>query len=412
MLSSDSALDLLTKAFSESQDHLLAISALGHARGHHFEFEQLLVFLSEQARGILGAKAVFLAILLNSQAPLLVSSPSNHFNIEKIIPLLNCKNNSLAAIQIIQLEEDSPVYVLDQKIKGKGRIKLGFQVDIPKSALTPTLSLAQTISEQARIQIENVLLHKELLAQAKFKTEMEAARQMQASLLPKNIPPSQETGLDIAVHFKPASLVGGDFYDLDTHINGVVAFAIGDISGKGLPASLLMAMTLNALRNAFRFISNPTPTKILAQVNQGMYDDFTQACAFATVFAGSYNMNKRQLSYGNAGHSPVIFCPSEGQASLLEADGTALGVLLENVCETHTLYLHPDDILLIGTDGFSEAENSSGEMFGYENLLRLIEKCRSQPSQGIINCFVDAINKFASGHIQSDDQTLMVIKAV
>ena len=119
MLSSDSALDLLTKAFSESQDHLLAISALGHARCHHFEFEQLLVFLTEQARGILGAKAVFLAILLNSQAPLLVSSPSNHFNIEKVIPLLNCKNNSPAAIQIIQLEEDSPVYVLDQKIKGK-----------------------------------------------------------------------------------------------------------------------------------------------------------------------------------------------------------------------------------------------------------------------------------------------------
>jgi len=407
---SSSVLDLLAEAFSEAQDQLLAISALSQITAQQFDLEQLLPILVKQAKQILNAEAVFMMVDINNQPPLLVDFPINYFNPKEIVPLINAAHESLDAFQVIRIMDSAPIYILDQKIRGTGQIKLGFQIDTPKTALSPTLNLAQTITDQAKIQIENSFLHEELITQAKLQAEMEAARQMQASLLPESIPPSTETGLDMAIHFQPASKVGGDFYDLISQPHSGAIFAVGDISGKGIPAALLMSMTLNALRNGVRFIENPTPKKILAQVNQNMYDDFTRAGGFATVFIGSYDAHKGELSYGNAGHSPVIFCPANGDPRLLVADGTALGILPESLCESQILNFRPGDILVVGTDGFSEAENPLREMFGYNKLLHLVEELRHSSAQAIKDGFVKAINQFSSGYLQSDDQTLLVIK--
>ena len=131
---------------------------------------------------------------------------------------------------------------------------------------------------------------------------------------------------------RPALQVGGDFYDYFVSAKTIgrpFTFAVGDVSGKGLSAALLMAMTRTNLRgNALR-TADCTPETILARANEDLYDDFTEVGMMATVLVGQYDPASGMLSYANAGHSPVILCPAGGPARLLEADGPAMGVLPE-----------------------------------------------------------------------------------
>jgi len=407
-----SELDNLAEALSETQDQLLAISTLAQPAEHQFDLEVLLSSIARQAQQILVAQAVFLSIIQESEMPFLVDQPSEYFNPLQIIPQIENNQPQQDTYQVLDLPESTPVYVLMRHIRGKGYLSLGFVVDIPQTELNPTLKLAQIIADQAQIHADNILLHQEILSQAQLQTEMEMARQMQASLLPKKAPDCSGIGLQVGVYFNPASLVGGDFYDLSVKPQGKLNFSVGDLSGKGLPAAIMMSMTLNTIRSKTRFLKNPTPQKILDRVNQDMYDDYTEAGAFATVFIGTYEANSRVLHYGNAGHSPVIFCPAGESAYLLEADGTALGVLPDSMSQSHQLLLKSGDILVVGTDGFSEAENAHGGMFGYEGLLRKVDELGSLAAQEIAEGLVSSIHQFVDGHPQSDDQTLLVLKAI
>ena len=128
--------------------------------------------------------------------------------------------------------------------------------------------------------------------------------------------------------------------------------------------------------------------------------------------SGCYDPDNRQLSYANAGHAPVIYCPAGGAATLLEADGPAAGVLPFNLCENFTLSFQPGDILVVATDGFNEAVHASGEMFGYERLLTLVEKLAHLSAESIATWVYEQVQQFTDGCEQSDDQTLVILKGV
>jgi sigma-B regulation protein RsbU (phosphoserine phosphatase) len=248
------------------------------------------------------------------------------------------------------------------------------------------------------------------LALTSLKSELEMARRVQLSLLPQNTPPVD--GLDIWVASKPASLVSGDFYDFFEPLNRTFTFTVGDISGKGLPAALLMSLIHNVLRDASQSLAGSTPELVLSRANTRVYDDFVRAGMFATVFCGQYDQDHQELLYANAGHSPVIFYESCGKARLLQADGTALGVLPESHSRDQHLKLQKGDIVVVATDGLSDAFNLQGERFGYDRLLGWVEMLASRGSQDIVNGLFSAVEEFSAGASQTDDQTVFVMRCV
>ena len=288
---------------------------------------------------------------------------------------------------------------------------LGLWLNLPAAALSPTLKLARSIAEQAGAQLEIAVLHEQLVAQARLQAEMELARQVQLDLLPHRTP--SVAGLDIHGVSRPALQVGGDFYDYFVSAKTIgrpFTFAVGDVSGKGLSAALLMAMTRTNLRgNALRTM-DCTPETILARANQDLYDDFTEVGMMATVFVGQYDPAAGTLSYANAGHSPVILCPAGGPARLLEADGPAMGVLPDSLSSNETIPFGPGDILVVATDGFNEERNDQGEFYGIERLLRHVEVLASYPASDIAKALLAAVEQFSTGTMQDDDQTVVVLK--
>jgi sigma-B regulation protein RsbU (phosphoserine phosphatase) len=177
-----------------------------------------------------------------------------------------------------------------------------------------------------------------------------------------------------------------------------------------MPAALLMTMTRTMLRSKAKSLSTFTPEVVVFYANEDMYDDFTDVGMFATVFIGQYWPVSRQLMFANAGHSPVIYCPAGGPSRLLEADSPPIGVLPASECRNQTLVLRPDDVLVVATDGFSEARNGADTSFGYERLLGLVESLATRSAQGIVDGLFEAVHDFESGHAQEDDRTLIVVK--
>jgi sigma-B regulation protein RsbU (phosphoserine phosphatase) len=204
--------------------------------------------------------------------------------------------------------------------------------------------------------------------------------------------------------------VGGDFFDYIHEKGRPLTCIVGDVSGKGMPAAMLMAMTLTALRGKSHTMEDASPDARFARTNEALYNDFTEVGMFATVFVSQYDPEKRRLAFVNAGHSPVIYRPAGGAATMLEADGVPVGVLPVSLCEQQAVSLGPGDLLILGTDGFSEAANNSGEMFGYDRLLALADQLAGHSAQEIHDQLYTRIRQFAAGHAQDDDQTLMVLK--
>lgn len=279
----------------------------------------------------------------------------------------------------------------------------------PDGFSSPDIKLAHGIAEQLGAQLENTLIHQDTIEQMRMKTEMELAQQVQVRLLPHEAP--QVKGLDVFAGTKPALQVGGDFFDfIPLTGNDSFMFTVGDVSGKGLPAALLMAMTRTVLRSKARMLQHPSPQGILTHANEDMYDDFTEVSMFATVFVGQYHPDKGALMFSNAGHSPVIYRPFNGSAQLIEAEAPALGVLDFSLAENREVQFQSGDLLVVATDGFNEARNLNGEMFGYQHLLELVDSLAYRPAREIAEELYAAVNAHEANRSQDDDQTIIVLR--
>lgn len=239
--------------------------------------------------------------------------------------------------------------------------------------------------------------------------ELQYVARIQLQLLPHKLPTI--AGLELYAHSRPARQVGGDFYSLDRHATGQYVLTIGDVSGKGMQAALLMTVVrtiVRALVNAYPQFTEPRFT--LHRTNMHLYEDFTDVGMFATIFVCSYNPTTRLLTYANAGHSPVFYCPACGPAQLLHAEAPPVGVLPVLSLESVTMSFAPGDILVMATDGLGEAHNMKGELFGYKRLATLIESLRQKSAQEITEALFDAVKRFAAGCDQYDDQTVLIVK--
>jgi len=232
------------------------------------------------------------------------------------------------------------------------------------------------------------------------------ARVVQCGLLPQERPPLET--LDYAGHCIQASMLGGDYYDFLDLGPGEVGFVLADVSGKGIPAALLMASLQGSLQSQFGKVSDDLPN-MLASLNLHLHKH-TASQRYATLFFGRYCDANRTLLYVNCGHNPPLLLRKGGAVQRLNATATVLGLFSDWVCSVATVQLETGDVLSMYTDGITETTGHEGEDFGEARLLETLHKYQDLEPAQILQNVEDAVDQFRSGE-QEDDLTLVIARA-
>jgi sigma-B regulation protein RsbU (phosphoserine phosphatase) len=242
----------------------------------------------------------------------------------------------------------------------------------------------------------------EIRAKQSRRQEMQAAATIQNSILPPPLARSGPTeAIDLHAEMHPAREIGGDFYDFFLIDDEHLALTLADVSGKGIPAALFMAVSRTVLRAgggvgdmAARMVA---ANKLLATENA--------ACMFVTTFHAVLNLKTGILSYCNAGHNPPYVLRAEGGSETLKATGIPFGVMEDMPYRIDEVTLNPGDALFVYSDGISEAFNPEGEEFGTGRLEAALAAAHGQSANAIVGRVLDDTTAFANGADQSDDIT-------
>ena len=316
-----------------------------------------------------------------------------------------------AGAPIAGLEPLSPELVLPLSSKKE---LLGFITLGPKKSEEPyspgDAALLRTVASQTGLALENSRLSEAIAGEvAKRETlhrEIEIAREVQQRLFPQNLP--HVAALEYAGHCRPASGVGGDYYDFLALSSGRLGLAIGDISGKGIPAALLMA-SLQASVRGQSIGADAGVALLMANVNKLVYDA-SPANRYATFFYAQYDSATRRLIYSNGGHNPPMILRG-GSVIRLDKGGPPVGLFRPARYEQDEIQIEPADLMVLFTDGISEAENEAQEEWGEEALEKTARACDGRPPSDVIADIMAAADAFAAGAPQHDDMTVVIARA-
>jgi sigma-B regulation protein RsbU (phosphoserine phosphatase) len=239
------------------------------------------------------------------------------------------------------------------------------------------------------------------------KAELEIARNIQESLLPASLP--EVNGMDIAARAVPATEIGGDFYDVITLPGGRAGLLIADVSGKGVPAALFMALSRTVVRaNA---LWHARPKEVITDANRMIAKDASSGM-FVTLFYAALDPAKQELTFVNAGHNPPMLAREGEPVRELGITGIALGALENASYEERTVQLNAGDVLVLYTDGVTEAVNDRDEQFGVDRLKETIRVSAGADAGRLVDRIVQDVTAFASATPQYDDITLMVLRVI
>jgi serine phosphatase RsbU (regulator of sigma subunit) len=269
------------------------------------------------------------------------------------------------------------------------------------------LQLLSAVGMQIAVTLERARLYELAEAQrARLERELKMARAVQASLLPHRLP--DIPGFSLACAWHSAHEVAGDFYDIFPLADGRWGIVIADVSDKGAPAAMYMVLARSLIRaNAGQ---TPSPAATLMQVNRALIEQ-SSAEMFVTVFYGILDLATRTLVYAIAGHNPPIMRRASAPATIeqLPASGPMIGLFNEVKLIDATLSFAPGDMLVMHTDGLTEASNADAELFGDERLIQIIQAHPATSAQELLDAVMAQASTFAAGAPQSDDITLLVI---
>jgi len=276
------------------------------------------------------------------------------------------------------------------------------------TSLAGQLALAiKLFDERKAHDIEKSAKNAALLKNAAVLHEMEIAKQIQQSLLPEH--PPEITGIQIATLSVSADHVGGDYYDFFMTGNRCIDAVIADVSGHNVGAALIMVETRSVLRAQVN-ISN-SPAEILSSLNSLLMSDLTRAELFISMFYIKYDAETQWLTYSNAGHNhPLLYQSSQGKCRQLDAEGMIIGVKENSSFENRSIMLNAGDILLLYTDGVTEAASGDDELFGIERLEILLAQTHGESLQRIIDHIYQEVVSFSGGQALSDDVTMIVLR--
>jgi sigma-B regulation protein RsbU (phosphoserine phosphatase) len=261
----------------------------------------------------------------------------------------------------------------------------------------------ETLSAEAALAIENARLYREALDKAKIDQELKVAAAIQQSLLP----PGEHNGefFTAFAASEPCRSVGGDFFDYIELPTGGVGFIVGDIAGKGSPAALLAAAVLGMFSaEAFYQTGSSSP---ITRVNAGLFRRAIEA-RFLTAFYGILHKDG-SLIFTNAGHNPPILVTRHG-IQRLEAGGVVLGLFEAATFDQEKVMLEKGDILLLFSDGVTEAMNEANEEFGDDHLVERMRHRHDQNPRTVLEELITEVKKFCGDAVQSDDVTMMVVR--
>ncbi|MDF1673991.1 MAG: PP2C family protein-serine/threonine phosphatase [Vicingaceae bacterium] len=276
---------------------------------------------------------------------------------------------------------------------------------IEVSPIIKHLTFIQTLTNIIIVAIENKRLYKENLDQIAIKKEMELASEMQTMLFPRNLPNNEE--IEVAASYKPHQLVGGDYYDFIVLNRDEIAFCIADVSGKGVPAALLMSNFQASLRSLIKRTSSLS--ELVIELNKNILANANRE-KFITAFIGKYNIQTRNLQFINAGHNPPILLIGHQFKKLFEGS-TVLGVFenLPSVTEKN-ITIPKDAILTCYTDGVVEQTNSKDEEFGMENMESSVLQNKEKSISKIVSAITLNLDEYKADQEYHDDIALLCMR--
>lgn len=249
--------------------------------------------------------------------------------------------------------------------------------------------------------------HVDLQGKAELEHELELAREVQQSILPHSLP--EVPGYHFAARSQPAGYVSGDFYDIFPLDKGRLGILMGDVSGKGAGAALLMALSRSLIRAEAKH--SRSPERVLQRVHRHL-QEMSQADAFVTAFYGVLDPAKGTLHYARAGHDRPLLASAEVEACLfLAAKGIVLGAWDQVDLDEDTVQLQPGDTLVLYSDGITEAFSPEGEQFGPGRLCDTVHGALHLGAQELLEHILEQVDQFQAGAAQHDDITLLVLKA-
>lgn len=309
------------------------------------------------------------------------------------------------------LEELKPELLLPLSLNEKvlGIMSLG-----PKQSeepFSPTdLRLLNLVAAQTGLALENGRLteaiKEEARAREKQNRELELGREVQERLFPQECPAIPR--LDYTGACRPALGVGGDYYDFIPMSNGGLGIAIGDVSGKGIPAALLMA-TLRAFLRGQAIDHETDLSTVIANLNRLVFESSAQN-RYATFFLGTYDSASRVLRYVNAGHNAPMVIRAGNEVVRLDVGGSVVGLMCKGEWDTGQVTLDRGDLFVAFTDGISEAMNDADEEWGEERLIEAARAMRGTSTKAILDHIVRSADRFVAGAPQYDDMTLIVAR--
>jgi sigma-B regulation protein RsbU (phosphoserine phosphatase) len=267
--------------------------------------------------------------------------------------------------------------------------------------------LLVTVATQMGLALENAELLEIAKREAEQARDLAIARQVQQNLFPKQLPVAE--GWEFAATCRPAKAVGGDYYDLFAIDEDHVAFAIGDVSGKGLGPSMLMSSAHTMIRSRLRQ-KGTLLADLVSELNEHLYAS-TSPEMFLTLFVGVLDVRSGCLRYVNGGHNPPMLLRASGEKpAALETGGTIVGIVPGVAFKEGEARVEHGDLLALYSDGVTEATNEKEQMFEEERLQKVLVSTMNRTAPEVVGAVLDAVDRFAEGREQADDISLVVVR--
>jgi sigma-B regulation protein RsbU (phosphoserine phosphatase) len=269
------------------------------------------------------------------------------------------------------------------------------------------LEVLGLLASQVAIIIEKVMLHDQLIEKQRLETQLEVARQVQLELLPARDP--QLEGFDISAYNFPTEEVSGDYYDWVRIYDDQIGIVIADVSGKGVPAALLMAFLRASLRAATHI--GYAPHISMSKVNYLLWESIERN-QFVTAFYGILDSANRTLAYCNAGHNPPFLMEADGKVHFEERGGVPLGMFRDTRYYEYFATIESGQVLVLYTDGVTEATNRTLDEYGRDRLVEAVRQCRHLGAREMIDYIHRDVLNWTEGLGATDDVTFFIIKAL
>jgi sigma-B regulation protein RsbU (phosphoserine phosphatase) len=305
---------------------------------------------------------------------------------------------SYMAVPLHYREEQLGVLALANHEEGEG-----------KTFSKADFDLVQSVADQAAYSLQHAQIYSQLTEKKRLDHDISVAREIQRILLPNKAPMVE--GFNCAALNIPAQQVSGDYFDfiqVDAQRWGV---AVADVSGKGIPASLIMAMCRSVLRS--KAAGNLSPAQVLREVNRQLYPDIQEDMFITMIYLIMDSSGK--ITLARAGHEAALWCKDHFKhIETIDAPGMALGIdagdVFDEVIKDVTVELSPLDTVVVYTDGINEALDDEGNEFGQEQLKSVLREAGPQSVDFLVKTIVDRVQRFSSGHPQNDDITLAAVQ--